>query len=144
MRFIPSQVEGTSALFLFLLVGVALGARIFFALHQAPSPILQSAGRMAVVEGVVADDLDTRATAVRATIAVATVNGAPQLGKVLAVLPPSTALQYGDAGRAVDYIRRLLLECGFQVEESGDPLYANPPETPEVGGTALDIILPPA
>ena len=86
----------TSALFLFLLVGVALGARIFFALHQAPSPILQSAGRMAVVDGVVADDLDTRATAVRATIAVATVNGAPQLGKVLAVLPPSTALQYGD------------------------------------------------
>ena len=86
----------TSALFLFLLLGVALGARMFLALHQAPAPLLQFAGRMAVVEGVVADDLDVRATAVRATIAVATVNGTPQSGKVLAVLPPNTVLQYGD------------------------------------------------
>ena len=86
----------TSALFLFLLLGAALGARIFFGLHQAPSPILQFAGRMAVVEGVVADDLDVRTAAVRATIAVATVNGTPQSGKVLAVLAPNTALQYGD------------------------------------------------
>ena len=86
----------TSAIFLFLLLGAALGARVFFALHQAPSPILQFAGRMAVVEGVVADDLDVRAAAVRATIAVATVNGTPQSGKVLAVLPPNTVLQYGD------------------------------------------------
>src|SRR3989344_4504660 len=86
----------TSAIFLFLLLGAALGARVFFALHQAPSPILQFAGRMAVVEGVVADDLDARATAVRVTIEVATVNGTPQSGKVLAVLPPNTVLQYGD------------------------------------------------
>ena len=114
----------TSALFLFLLLGVALGARMFLALHQAPAPLLQFAGRMAVVEGVVADDLDVRATAVRATIAVATVNGTPQSGKVLAVLPPNTVLQYGDtvsvrglleepesfetqAGRTFDYGRYL-------------------------------------
>src|SRR3989344_1451927 len=114
----------TSAIFLFLLLGAALGARVFFALHQAPSPILQFAGRMAVVEGVVADDLDARATAVRVTIAVATVNGTPQSGKVLAVLPPNTVLQYGDtvsvrglleepetfetqAGRTFDYGRYL-------------------------------------
>ena len=96
MRFIPSQVEGRSALFLFLLVGVALGARGWFAVHAPPAEILQFAGRMAVVEGTVADDPDVRAASARVPIEVSTINGTPYFGKLLAVLPRDTALQYGD------------------------------------------------
>ncbi len=81
---------------LFLLLGVALGARVWFGLHQAPPHLLQFADRMAVVEGVVADDLDVRAESVRATIAVSTINTKPGTGKILAVLPRDTKLQYGD------------------------------------------------
>jgi competence protein ComEC len=86
-----------SAFILFLLVGVALGARVFLALNHPPSPILQFAGRAAVVEGVVADDLDVRAAGVRATVAVSTINGKPLSGKILAVLAPGRKLQYGDS-----------------------------------------------
>lgn len=85
-----------SALVLFLFFGVALGARVWVVLHQPPSAVLQFAGRAAVVEGAIADDLDTRATAVRATVAVSAVNGTLVSGKVLAVLPRDTVLQYGD------------------------------------------------
>src|SRR3989338_2140169 len=85
-----------SALFLFLLVGVALGARGWFAVHAPPPEILQFAGRMAVVEGTVADDPDIRTTAVRVTVSVVTINEAIAQGKVLVVLPRDTKLQYGD------------------------------------------------
>lgn len=54
-----------------------------------------------------------------------------------------TALQYGDASRAVDVIRRWLLESGYQVGDSSGFLYAGVPETPQVRGTALPILLPP-
>ena len=84
------------ALFLFLLVGVALGARGWFAVHAPPPEILQFAGRMAVVEGTVADDPDIRTTAVRVTVSVVTINEAIAQGKVLVVLPRDTKLQYGD------------------------------------------------
>ncbi len=85
-----------SALVLFLLLGMALGARVWLVLYQEPSSILQFAGRTAVVEGTVADDPDVRATSVRVTVAVITVNTAIAEGKVLAVVPRDTALQYGD------------------------------------------------
>ena len=89
-----------SALLIFLLIGAALGARVFFALHQEPSPLLQYTGRAALLRGVVADDPDVRATAVRVTLAVSTLNGSARAGgaygKVLAVLPRDTALHYGD------------------------------------------------
>jgi len=86
-----------SALFLFLLVGVALGARGWFLLHAPQPEILQFAGRMSVVEGTVADDPDARATSVRVPIEVSIINGTPSSGKLLAVLPRDTDLQYGDA-----------------------------------------------
>ena len=86
-----------SALFLFLLVGVALGARGWFLLHAPQPEILQFAGRMSVVEGTIADDPDVRATSVRVPIEVYTINGTPSSGKLLAVLPRDTDLQYGDA-----------------------------------------------
>ncbi len=87
----------TSALILFLILGVALGARFWF-VFSAPEPeLLQYTGRTALVEGVVADDPDVRATAIRVTIAVKTINEAIAYGKVLAVLPKDTTLQYGDA-----------------------------------------------
>ena len=86
-----------SALFLFLVVGVALGARGWFVLHAPQPEILQFAGRMSVVEGTVADDPDARATSVRVPIEVSIINGTPSSGKLLAVLPRDTDLQYGDA-----------------------------------------------
>ena len=85
-----------SALFLFLLIGIALGARGWFAFAAVEPELLQFTGSTAVVEGTVADDVDIRATGVRVTIAVKTINEAIAYGKVLAVLPPDTKLQYGD------------------------------------------------
>lgn len=85
-----------SVLLLFLLVGAALGVRGWFAFEAKEPALLLFAGRTAVVEGTVADDPDTRATAVRVTIVVATINKAIAEGKVLAVLPRDTALHYGD------------------------------------------------
>src|SRR3989344_9118723 len=85
-----------SALFLFLLIGVALGVRGWFAFAGGEPELLQFTGSIAVVEGTVADDPDVRATGVRATLSVKTINEAIAYGKVLAVLPPDTKLQYGD------------------------------------------------
>ncbi len=85
-----------SALFLFLVLGVALGVRGWFVFTAGEPELLQFTGRTAVVEGIVADDVDVRATGVRVTVAVKTINEAIAYGKVLAVLPPDTKLQYGD------------------------------------------------
>ncbi len=85
-----------SALFLFLLIGIALGARGWFAFAGGVPELLQFTGSTAVVEGTVADDVDIRATSVRVTVAVKTINEAIAYGKVLAVLPRDTKLQYGD------------------------------------------------
>jgi len=85
-----------SALFLFLLIGIALGVRGWFAFAAGEPELLQFTGSIAVVEGTVADDVDVRATGARVTIAVKTINEAISYGKVLAVLPPDTKLQYGD------------------------------------------------
>ena len=89
-------MQRTSAIILFLLIGVALGARGWFVFATGEPELLQYAGRMAVVEGTVADDLDVRATGIRVTVAVKTINEAIAYGKVLAVLPLDTKLQYGD------------------------------------------------
>jgi len=59
------------------------------------------------------------------------------------VIAVSTAVQYGEANRARDLFRRWLLECGFQVEDSGGPFYLNTPEQPHLAGVDRDIILPP-
>lgn len=85
-----------SALFLFLVLGVALGVRGWFAFAAGDPGLLHYAGSTVVVEGRVADDVDVRATGVRVTVAVETINEAMAEGKVLAVLPPDTKLQYGD------------------------------------------------
>lgn len=85
-----------SALFLFLLVGVALGVRGWLVLSAPQAEILQHAGRMAVVEGTVADDPDSRATSMRVPVAITSINGMPSSGKLLVVLPGDTKLQYGD------------------------------------------------
>src|SRR3989344_7391463 len=83
-------------LFLFLVFGVALGARLWFVWYAPPPDTLQYLGKMAVVAGTVADDPDVRATSVRVTVAVATINEAEAQGKVLAILSKDTKLQYGD------------------------------------------------
>lgn len=85
-----------SALVLLLLLGVALGARGWLVFTASPSDLLHAAGRMAVVEGVVADDPDVRATAVRTPVSVSALNGALAEGVILAVLPRDSAVQYGD------------------------------------------------
>ena len=86
----------TSAIILFLLIGVALGARGWFVFTEGESDLLHYTGRTALVEGVVADDPDVRATSVRVTIKISAINGKPESGKLLAVLPQDTALQHGD------------------------------------------------
>src|SRR3989344_5505100 len=86
----------TGALIL-LFLGAALGARMWLAFTAPPSLLLFAAGRMAVVEGTVADDPDRRDTSVRVPVEVTTLNGKPAAGKVLVVLPARTDLQYGDA-----------------------------------------------
>ena len=85
----------TGALIL-LFLGAALGARMWLVFTAPPSPLLFAAGRMAVVEGTVADDPDRRDTSVRVPVEVATLNGKPAEGKMLVVLPAGTDLQYGD------------------------------------------------
>src|SRR3989338_969078 len=85
----------TGALIL-LFLGAALGARMWLAFTAPPSPLLFAAGRMAVVEGTVADDPDRRDTSVRVPVEVVTLNGKPASGKILVVLPAGTGLQYGD------------------------------------------------
>ena len=81
---------------MFLVVGVALGVRGWVVFSAPPPDILRYVGRAAVVGGTVADDPDARTASVRVTIAVKTINEAIAQGKVLAVLPPDTTLQYGD------------------------------------------------
>ena len=85
-----------SALFLFLVLGVALGVRGWFVFTAGEPELLHYTGSTVVVEGRVADDVDVRATGVRVTVAVKTINEAIAEGKVLAVLPPDTKLQYDD------------------------------------------------
>lgn len=113
-----------SALFLFLVLGMALGARGWYAFTAPPPDMVHAAGRMAVVEGVVADDPDVRASSVHTPIAVSAINGAAASGVILAMLPRDSAVQYGDhlavrgvletpepfetqAGRTFDYARYL-------------------------------------
>ncbi len=90
----------TSAFILFLLLGIALGIRGWLVFSAEESALLQFAGRTAVVKGVLVDDPDVRSTSVRILIDVLTLNGDPlaggMSGKILAVLPRDTALQYGD------------------------------------------------
>ena len=69
-----------SALFLFLLIGIALGVRGWFAFAAGEPELLQFTGSIAVVEGTVADDVDVRATGARVTIAVKTINEAISYG----------------------------------------------------------------
>ncbi len=85
-----------SAFALLLLLGVVLGVRGWFAFNTETPELVQFAGRTAVVEGAVADDPDVRATSVRVPLAVSTVNGVPANGKMLAVLPRDSVVQYGD------------------------------------------------
>ncbi len=78
------------------MLGLVLGARGWI-VFTAPEPtLLQYTGRAAVVEGTVADDPDVRATAVRVSVGISTINNKSESGKILAVLPRDTALQYGD------------------------------------------------
>jgi len=60
-----------------------------------------------------------------------------------AVVTVGTTVQYGDANRARDVIRRWLLEAGFQVADSGEPFYLTVPEQPHLLGVDRDILLPP-
>ncbi|OGC88397.1 hypothetical protein A3D70_02860 [Candidatus Adlerbacteria bacterium RIFCSPHIGHO2_02_FULL_54_18] len=81
-------------------MGVALGVRMWSAFGAQEQPFVSYVGRAAVVAGTVADDPDRRASSVRVTLEVRTINGGPldgaAKGKLLAVLPRDTALQYGD------------------------------------------------
>lgn len=72
-----------------------LGARFWYVL-SAEAPLLPGVGRMAVVSGAVADDIDVRESGARVVVEVSTVNGESAEGKVLATLPRETRLQYGD------------------------------------------------
>ncbi len=85
---------------LLVLLAVALGARCYVVFFAAEPALLSFAGQTAVVSGVVADDPDMRSTAARVTVSVRSINGrslpAGGQGKVLAVLPRDTTLQYGD------------------------------------------------
>lgn len=77
-------------------MGAALvGARVWWVFSAPPEPIVDFAGRMAVVEGRVADDPDRRASSVRVVVAVDRLNGvAGVYGKLLAVLPRDSDLAY--------------------------------------------------
>ncbi len=83
-------------LFLLFLFSIALGARCFLVFTAEEPALLELAGRTAVVAGVVDDDPDVRASAVRVTVRLSSVNSAAAEGKILAVLPRDTELAYGD------------------------------------------------
>lgn len=86
----------SSAYSLFLLLGIALAARLWLVLGAEPQPFAPYLNRAAVVVGVVSDDPDVRDTAVRVSLAVSTINTQSVKGRVSAVLSPSTSLEYGD------------------------------------------------
>ncbi len=90
-------MQRKSALVLFFVVGVALGARLWLGLTNDEQSFASYLGSTAVVIGTVVDDVDLRATSLRVTVAVQKINGEKVAGTILAVLPPDTNLQYGDA-----------------------------------------------
>lgn len=83
----------------FILLGVlslALGARMFFVFTAEEPELVRFEGERVVVAGTVADDPDRREASVRVMMAVEEVDGREYRGRVLAVLPRGTELQYGD------------------------------------------------
>lgn len=86
----------SSLLVFIFLVGVALGARFWYAYTTPESALVRYADRMAVLEGAVADDPDERASSVRVTVDTAFINGAEVSGKALVALPRDSAVAYGD------------------------------------------------
>ncbi|MSR70767.1 ComEC family competence protein [Candidatus Kaiserbacteria bacterium] len=85
-----------SSAILLLLVGVALGARVWIVLTADEQPFTATLDRTAVVAGRVADDPDRRATSVRVFFVVDTLNTKPAHGTLLVALPPGTGVSYGD------------------------------------------------
>lgn len=81
---------------LLVLLGIALGVRLWLVLGEEPQPFDEYVGRAAVVEGTVADDPDRRSNAVRVVVELDTLNTKKFAGTLLAVLPRDTAVQYGD------------------------------------------------
>lgn len=107
-------------------VGLLL-IRVGFLFHtEAQENLTQFVGTTSLVTGTVADDVDARVSSVRVTLNVSTVNGKPANGKLIAVLPLSTNVSYGDiltikgkpelppnfitdTGREFDYVNYLRL-----------------------------------
>lgn len=58
-------------------------------------------------------------------------------------LAAGTLVRYGDANRVRDFARRLLLQSGFQCDDSTEPFYFSEPETQSIAGATRDILLPP-
>jgi competence protein ComEC len=67
-----------------------------FKYYEDKSSLAAFAGRTSVVAGTVADDPDKRATSLRVTLSVATINGQATHGKLLAILPRESTASYGD------------------------------------------------
>lgn len=77
------------------------------------------------------------------TIASETTTDTLTLTRSDVTIAPGTAVSYGDANRLRDVLTRLLLQCGYQMADDGEPLYLHDPETPVIAGEAHDLILPP-
>ncbi len=80
-------------------MGAALGVRIFFVTNADQQPFEAHLGDTVVLEGVVSDDPDVRTNTVRVTISTTEVDGDAVSGKIVAVLPAHTQVEYGDTLR---------------------------------------------
>ena len=65
------------------------------------------------------------------------------LGNTAALVATGSSVQYGDANRAVDVVRRWLLESGFQVGDNTAAFYAATPAAPQLQGVDVPLILAP-
>ncbi|MDE2071209.1 MAG: ComEC/Rec2 family competence protein [Patescibacteria group bacterium] len=74
-----------------------LAVRVLVLVHAERADTLRNfINTTAVVAGIVADDPDVRAASVRATVDVRSINGRAAGGRLIAVLPRTTAVAYGD------------------------------------------------
>lgn len=76
------------------------------------------------------------------SLAVSGANTRINLANSSVTLATGRHIRYGEANRARDVAVRMLLQCGYQRDDSAEPLYASA-SAPVVGGASLDIVLPP-
>ncbi len=83
-------------LFMFSYAALLLARVVFMLNAQAAETLPLYDGHTGSVVGRVVNDPDRRSTSLHINIAVATVDGTPARGTLLALLPPQAEVSYGD------------------------------------------------